>query len=158
MFRSRFVKLQVVQTWRLTAPAVAPPAHVAHAGGNRGGVLAMGRLSSSERGQGRQEGTGAKPLHASRGFNLKVNWSSDPAVSARISYPYRGYITMHIPKSHSRLGRGDVSGSPYSGEKSIWTRGALRRPGRGGCASMAPSHKQTAPPPPQSLSSVLFFL
>ena len=49
---------------------------------------------------------------ASRGVQLKGKVEFRPSVSARISYPYRGYITTYIPKSHSRLGTGGVSASP----------------------------------------------
>jgi hypothetical protein len=64
-------------------------------------------------------------LPACGGLQLKRNVSSDPAVHARISYPYRSYITMYIPKTHSRLGRGGVS--IHHSEKSMWTRGGKRK-------------------------------
>ena len=51
-------------------------------------------------------------LPACRGLQLKRKVEFRPSVSARISYPYRGYITTYIPKSHSRLGTGGVSASP----------------------------------------------
>ena len=55
-------------------------------------------------------------------LQLQRNVSSDPAVhaQARISHPYRSYITTYIPNSHSRLGRGGVSASPVQ-NRGVWT-------------------------------------
>jgi hypothetical protein len=51
-------------------------------------------------------------LPACGGLQLKRKVEFRPSVSARITYPYRSYITTYIPKSHSRLGTGGVSASP----------------------------------------------